>query len=72
MIFCRAGETGTSDWAKAAGTAARAAVIRERNMVGERGARQERTIGWAGRGCGVGWLVILNAARTAAANWCSS
>lgn len=35
MIFCRAGETGTSDWAKTAGTATRAVVIREPSMVEE-------------------------------------
>lgn len=55
MIFCRAGDTGTSDWAKTAGTTTRAAVIREQNMVGERG-RRGRSAGPDGtNGCGVGW-----------------
>lgn len=35
MIFCRAGEIGTSDWAKTAGTATRAVVISEPSMVEE-------------------------------------
>lgn len=33
MIFCRAGETGMSDWAKTAGTATRAVIIRKPSMV---------------------------------------
>lgn len=52
MIFCRAGDTGTSDWAKTTGTATRAAVIREQNMV-EGECRRGRSAGPDGRGAGL-------------------
>lgn len=33
MIFCKAGESGTSDWANTAGTATKAVAIRDRSIL---------------------------------------
>lgn len=40
MIFCRAGDTGTSDWAETAVTAARPRALSEASMVKERGGKE--------------------------------